>query len=350
MYILRVNDFLEIINSADSVKSSLVKFAYRRDFEPLSEKKHVSDLQQSSTLRFVNYYFGGLTPILLLWIGAVMIFVIWDENSIYFVSEPTAQVRSGYDLTLIISVLIGVIVVSGLLVFMIVKLKAFATRLLYGGVIWVSGTLLIIDLLGLLLRKWRIGSVKGQFATLVGIMGITALFIACYSYVKGSTSLWVRNAIIILASISLGRLVSLLFQTESVLFLGIVLAIFDYWSVFHGPLRRILGKPKKLLQQTKRTYSKSEFDLLIQKMNKKGFPVVLIGRGAVIGIGDLVFFALYIFEAITQWGMVVSLFTLLLISAGHLITLRILNHISPLPGLPVPVILVSIYFAFLVFL
>ncbi len=310
----------------------------------------MSDLQPSRSRNFIDYYFRGLFPILLLWFGIIVVFVIWDESSIYLVSEPVNQTKSGYDLALIVSILVGMVAVSGLLVFMIIKLRAFATRMLYGVVIWISGLLLIIDLLGLLLRNWGIGSLKGQFVTLLGVLGIAGLSMACHSYMKGTIPLWLRNSIIILASISLGRLVSLLFQTESVLFLGITLAIFDYWSVFHGPLRKILGKPKRSFNKTMKTYSKSEFDLLIQQMNKKGFPVVLMGQGAVIGIGDLVFFALYIFEAITQWGIEVSILTLILIAVGHLITLRILNHISPLPGLPIPVVLVSIYFAFLVFL
>ncbi len=277
-------------------------------------------------------------------------YLVWDEDSIYFVSEPTGREGGQYDLPLIVSVLVGVIIVSGLLVYMIIRLKAIATRILYGTVIWISGLLLIVDVLGLSLKESSIDSLRGQFVASSGLLIIVGLTIACYAYMKGSMTLWLRNSIIILASISLGRLVSLLFQTESVLFLGIGLAIFDYWSVFHGPLRRILGKPKKSSHQTTKTYSKSEFALLVQKMNKKGFPVVIMGQGAVIGIGDLVFFALYMFEAITQWGIGVSLLTLFLIGLGHLLTLRILNHISPLPGLPIPVILVSAYFALLVFL
>lgn len=102
----------------------------------------------------------------------------------------------------------------------------------------------------------------------------------------------------------------------SVLFL-VALAIYDYFSVKKGPIRKIIelteDDPDKL---TALAVSTSEWD---------------------IGLGDVAFYGMMTVLALVNYGFLPTLLTVIGIMAGFLITLKMLEKRGIMAGLPFPV-------------
>jgi presenilin-like A22 family membrane protease len=115
-------------------------------------------------------------------------------------------------------------------------------------------------------------------------------------------------------------------QPPTVFVFPILLAIYDVYAVFAGPLKKILGKPKKARKISTR---------------KIGFlPLLIVDFDYIkIGLGDVVFYSMLPAVGFILHGIARMLLTLLATNFGVFLTLNLLKKKRiPLPGLPIPMI------------
>lgn len=113
-------------------------------------------------------------------------------------------------------------------------------------------------------------------------------------------------------------------QPPTVFVFPLLLAVYDIYAVFAGPLKKILGTPTKA--------KKVKIDFL---------PLLIVDFGLVkIGLGDVVFYSMLPAVAFMIFGLQKMFLTLLATNLGILITLYLLRKKGiPLPGLPIPMLL-----------
>ena len=116
-------------------------------------------------------------------------------------------------------------------------------------------------------------------------------------------------------------------QPPTVFVFPILLAIYDIYAVFAGPLRKILGVPTKAKK------------VLKKKINF--LPLLIVDFGLIkIGLGDIVFYSMLPAVGFMIYGIPKMVLTLLATNFGVFLTLHLLRKKkTPLPGLPIPMIL-----------
>ena len=129
--------------------------------------------------------------------------------------------------------------------------------------------------------------------------------------------------ILILGSFT-GALLSCLIPPSSIIAIALTASIFDIYSVFRGPLSKILPKPSK--------------DGVSGELPRELRWVVVPFRGLSIGLGDIIFYSMiaslafsHPYLSITRWLAVSISLTL-----GNYLTLRLLRRRPVLPALPIP--------------
>jgi presenilin-like A22 family membrane protease len=120
---------------------------------------------------------------------------------------------------------------------------------------------------------------------------------------------------------------STILQPPTVFVFPLLLAIYDIYAVFAGPLKRILGKPIKAKKVVK-----IKIDFL---------PLLIVDFDLIkIGLGDVVFYSMLPATAFMLFGLQKMLLTLVATNLGVLITIYLLRKKRiPLPGLPIPMFL-----------
>ena len=120
---------------------------------------------------------------------------------------------------------------------------------------------------------------------------------------------------------------STILQPPTVFVFPLLLAIYDIYAVFAGPLKRILGKPTKAKKVVK-----IKIDFL---------PLLIVDFDLIkIGLGDVVFYSMLPATAFMLFGLQKMLLTLVATNLGVLITIYLLRKKRiPLPGLPIPMFL-----------
>jgi presenilin-like A22 family membrane protease len=115
-------------------------------------------------------------------------------------------------------------------------------------------------------------------------------------------------------------------QPPTVFVFPLLLAIYDIYAVFAGPLKKILGKPKA------KKLTKIKMDFL---------PLLIVDFDLIkIGLGDVVFYSMLPATAFMLSGLQKMFLTLVGTNLGVLITIYLLKKKRiPLPGLPIPIVL-----------
>jgi hypothetical protein len=116
-------------------------------------------------------------------------------------------------------------------------------------------------------------------------------------------------------------------QPPTVFVFPLLLAFYDIYAVFSGPLKKIIGKP---IRRRKALKLKIDF-----------FPLLIIDFGFIkIGIGDVVFYSMLPAVGFMLFGLQRMLLTILATNIGVILTLFLLKKKKiPLPGLPIPMFL-----------
>jgi len=114
----------------------------------------------------------------------------------------------------------------------------------------------------------------------------------------------------------------------TVFILPLLMAAYDIYAVFAGPLKKIVGKPTKV----KGPLKKLKLDFL---------SLLIVDFHFVkIGLGDMIFYSMLPATAFMLFGLQRMLLTILATNVGAVLTLFLLNKKKiPLPGLPIPMLL-----------
>jgi hypothetical protein len=132
----------------------------------------------------------------------------------------------------------------------------------------------------------------------------------------------------LLISAEVAGYLTTILQPPTVFVLPLVLAAYDIYAVFAGPLKKIAGKPVR----TRRFSKRARMDFL--SLLIIDFKVVKIG------LGDIVFYSMLPATAFMLYGIGKMLLTILTTNIGVVLTLFLLQKKKiPLPGLPVPMLL-----------
>ncbi len=146
----------------------------------------------------------------------------------------------------------------------------------------------------------------------------------------------IKNGGLLIFGGAVGAFLGVVLPVWTSVLLLVGLAIYDYFSVKRGPIRKIVelteDDPDKL---TALAVSTSEWD---------------------IGLGDVAFYGMITVLAIVNYGMLTALLAVIGVISGFLITLKMLEKRGVMAGLPIPIglgllgfaigILVTFFFPF----
>lgn len=306
-------------------------------------KSNVPSLKTKAitTLKFYFYNNEALFALFFL----TIIFNILIKNKSYFNSPQLGQTNLSYDWKFYTVLLLLLLLSSILMIYILTRLKKQSVRIIYAVILATASFFLISDIISYSLNTYS----TQKYSPFLFWFGLLLSFLIIYSsiiYAKGKMNIYARNWLVLFSAFSLSRTVSLFFNVETIILASLILAVYDAFSVFLGPLRKVLGKPKKI-SNSKITvsYSKTHLDHYLNKICEKGIPVYLTKTTILIGIGDLLFFSLLLYKALITWGIYAEIIILTILIIGHTITIKIVKKISPFPGLPIPVTLVILTYA-----
>ena len=135
---------------------------------------------------------------------------------------------------------------------------------------------------------------------------------------------WLATPVLAFVGAEVGSFFAETLPPWTALALPIAFSVYDIYAVFRGPLKALIGTAPNVA--------------LVGMSIKAGEFTV--------GLGDVVFYTLLPSLAFTQWGVAQSLYTMLAIDVGMLITLYLLSKRRLLPGLPIPMLFGIIVTAF----
>ncbi len=154
-----------------------------------------------------------------------------------------------------------------------------------------------------------------ELPVMFGAAGLVVVLIGYVIFVKNRP--WLSTVILAFVGAEVGSFFAETLSPWTALALPIAFSIYDIYAVFKGPLKALLGTAPNIA--------------LVGMSVKAGEFTV--------GLGDIVFYTLLPSLALYQWGIVQSLYTILAIDIGMVVTLSLLSRRRLLPGLPIPMLL-----------
>ncbi len=148
-----------------------------------------------------------------------------------------------------------------------------------------------------------------------GAAGAVVIAIGYVIFVKNRV--WLSTAILAFVGAEVGSFFALTLPPWTALALPIAFSIYDIYAVFKGPLKALIGTAP---------------NIALVGMSIKAGEFTL-------GLGDIVFYTLLPCLALFQFGLAQSLYTIIAIDVGMVITLFLLSRRRLLPGLPIPMLL-----------
>ncbi len=151
---------------------------------------------------------------------------------------------------------------------------------------------------------------------------------------------FLRNIYLILFGAQLGAFMGIHFKLWDTVFALILLSLYDIYAVFKGPIRGILEEDEGGFLADR--FESDEESLISPDENEKKvessvqlFPIlpIYVSGEIIIGLGDFVFYALLIGFA-SKLGTTVF-FAGIAVLLGAIITYKLLEKRSALPGLPI---------------
>jgi hypothetical protein len=162
------------------------------------------------------------------------------------------------------------------------------------------------------------------------------ILILCYGLLKNIYPIAIFSVFLISAEI--GSYFSLILLPPTLFVLPIIFSIYDIWSVFFGPLKKLI----KILTPKRRVKKRapSIFGLFLAYVGGFG-----------IGTGDLIFSAMLVSAAYIFLNIFGAIAVALAVNFGFLITLKLLiKYKRPLPALPIAMFLGTLVFVLLYYL
>jgi len=175
----------------------------------------------------------------------------------------------------------------------------------------------------------------------LGFPAAVAVLMAAYSIrpekFRGK-ALIVANAVVIGTGAELGLFLSSSFPKLTVLALAVLFSLYDFYSVFRGPISRMLGPPSRGTEGMAKSVRPAAAEL---------GPMMVNFGDLQMGLGDVTFYSMMPAAVyVNGMGLSFVLAEILLIDLGVYLTIRLLKKIRPLPGLPIPLLLGALVLLF----
>ena len=148
-----------------------------------------------------------------------------------------------------------------------------------------------------------------------GAPAVIVVLVAYTIFVKNVP--WLSTLILAFVGAEVGSFFAETLSPWTALALPIAFSIYDIYAVFKGPLKSLIGTAP---------------GIALVGMSIKAGEFTL-------GLGDIVFYTMLPSLALFQFGFAQSLYTILAIDVGMVITLFLLSKRRLLPGLPIPMLL-----------
>ena len=288
------------------------------------------------------FYVKNNLPLLIIYSLSVSISILLDENSFFIENKLIVAKEIIFDWKFYVTFFSLLLFSSILMIYLLTKMKSKSARIIYGLVMGLSTLFLLLDIALIAIHSF----VSNFLAAIIIWIDIVLLLLIIYGviiFIQGKTKIFPRNLLVIMSSISLGRTVSLFFDIETLVISLVFFALYDAFSVFLGPLRKVLGKPQKIsAKSVSISMSNDYLEHYTLKICERGIPVFITKTRIVIGIGDLLFFSIIITKILIIKGIIFANIVFLALIIGNSITLWLVKRISPFPGLPIPIFIVLI--------
>jgi len=147
--------------------------------------------------------------------------------------------------------------------------------------------------------------------------GATLIVLLLWYIIFVRNSPWLSTLVLAFVGAEVGSFLAETLPPWTALALPIAFSIYDIYAVFRGPLKALIGTAP---------------NVALVGMSIKAGEFTL-------GLGDVVFYTLLPSLAFFQWGVAQSLYTIVAIDIGMVITLFLLSKRRLLPGLPIPMLL-----------
>lgn len=288
-------------------------------------------------MRNFNYYTSHLIPITLLLCGS------WIFSLLLGTKIPEFEGEIKYTNWSILYILLFLLLSSLVLMLNFNIFSQNKIRFFYGSILGLALFELFMEII--YFHQFLSGTtlfLLNIFLIIYSLFIINFMFV----YISGKVRVNFRNGGILLTSLIIGRQLAIMMELKLLLISLIILALFDIYSVFRGPLSRVIGKPKKVKYIE---INELVMNQQLKKVCEKGTPVY-ISRFAFLGIGDTLFFSVIMVKVLLEWGIIALLSAYCCIVLGAMGTLFFLKRISPLPALPLPIFFSLFNFAFFYFL
>lgn len=215
-------------------------------------------------------------------------------------------------------------IISGILIVFILKRKKYKVlKILFSisiilstiSMMWVHGYLITIAL-GLNTIWIEIFFII--IGTLFGIFCWLVIIVDFFGHIM-------RNVCVMALGIIYGIIFGLMLNVWAFIVFIFLLSLFDIYSVFRGPIHKILEKrivPNQV---------PSDYDMM---------------KYVEIGIGDFILYSAMVSFAFTELNFVAAILTLISICVGVLITMNMVKRYQKFPGLPLPVLFTLLVYLF----
>ncbi len=272
-------------------------------------------------------------PIVYITAGLVLLHLLLDS---IVLNEDISGDEIPLGDTFIIYMLLGLVLSSIIMILIFTKLSNKGIRYLYATILTFSQLYLIMEIIFQISTQFADNNIlNGLVFVLFLLLSIYFLIRFFIVYSTGKFSISIRNYGIILTSILIGRLVSIQLELGAVVFFAILLSIYDIYSVFRGPLSKIIGKPQKIDHPL--VLDRVSFEYQIKEVFGQGTPVLVLRNSTLLGVGDPMFYSILLYQALILWNLSGMTIVALTLSIGAILTNYLLTKISPLPALPLPV-------------
>ena len=225
---------------------------------------------------------------------------------------PAGTSATGSALNAILLVASAFVLTLGL-VWLLRRRKVVSFKIIVFGSVAFSGFILTLITADNFAVQYLPGVFENPFS-----FGVAALIVLLLGYVIfASKNPWLSTLVLAFVGAEVGSFLAETLPPWTALALPIAFSIYDIYAVFRGPLKALIGTAP---------------NVALVGMSIKAGEFTL-------GLGDVVFYTLLPSLAFFQWGIAQSLYTIVAIDIGMVITLFLLSKRRLLPGLPIPMLL-----------
>jgi len=283
-----------------------------------------------------KYYLSGIYQDIAVAVVIIILYLLIGPGIFADTGTDQGQAVVHFDTGVLLMLLFSLLVGSILFYFIFTRLKSMGIRVIYSFVLALPFVLFIFEIISLLVSN-NLSTIRSILIFVIGVATGLFAILFVYIYGKGIYQFEIRNLGILLSSVIIGRIMALYFDLIGIVVFAIILSLFDIYSVFRGPLSKIMGEPQQVDRDRHILPPKRVMDMQFERICKEGTPVLLSYQNTLLGIGDVLFFSILMYNGLIEWQWIGLVVTLLMIMIGSSTTLFLLRKISPLPGLPLPV-------------